>query len=101
MVVHRSRGLRIRRPGLPRCTLRRPTAEHPNPGFRYRLSRLARRSPQTRHQAQPGPGPEPFRENPWILYWFISIKAPMLLDVIDAHITRRLDALLQESRSVR
>ena len=49
----------------------------------------------------PPAGPEAgfLRENPWILYWFISIKAPMLLDVIDAHITRRLDAL--QSRSVR
>src|SRR5262245_9713193 len=44
-------------------------------------------------QPVPPTGPYPARmgENPWILYWFISIKAPMLLDVIDAHITRRLD----------
>ena len=43
----------------------------------------------------PLPGPDPARlgENPWILYWFISIKASMLLDVIDAHITRRINAL--------
>jgi len=32
-------------------------------------------------------------DNPWILYWFISLKTPMLLDVIDLHITRRLEAL--------
>ena len=32
-------------------------------------------------------------DNPWILYWFISVKTPMLLDVIDLHITRRLEAL--------
>lgn len=51
---------------------------------------------------EPGPeppvpptGPDPARlgDNPWILYWFISIKAPMLLDVIDAHITRRLNEM--------
>jgi hypothetical protein len=46
--------------------------------------------------AGPGPsGPDmgSFRENPWILYWFLSIKAPMLLDVIDLHISRRIDSL--------
>jgi hypothetical protein len=32
-------------------------------------------------------------DNPWILYWFVSLKAPLLLDVIDLHITRRLAAL--------
>jgi hypothetical protein len=32
-------------------------------------------------------------ENPWILYWFISVKAPMLLDVIDLHFSRRLESL--------
>lgn len=32
-------------------------------------------------------------DNPWILYWFISLKTPMFLDVIDLHITRRLEAL--------
>jgi hypothetical protein len=45
----------------------------------------------------PGPVPGPVAavlgENPWILYWFLSIKAPMLLDIIDAHITRRINAL--------
>ena len=43
-----------------------------------------------------GPLPGPIAilgENPWILYWFISIKAPMLLDVIDAHVTRRINTL--------
>lgn len=32
-------------------------------------------------------------DNPWILYWFVSLKTPILLDVIDLHITRRLEAL--------
>jgi hypothetical protein len=43
----------------------------------------------------PSPGPDigAFGENPWILYWFLSIKTPMLLDVIDLHITRRLEEL--------
>jgi hypothetical protein len=43
----------------------------------------------------PGPGPEQgtFGENPWILYWFVSLKAPALLNVIDAHFNRRLDEL--------
>ena len=40
-----------------------------------------------------GPDAGMLRENPWILYWFISLKAPMLLDVIDAHLTRRLGEL--------
>lgn len=56
---------------------------------------------------EPGvpPGPEPpagppagpdagaFAENPWILYWFVSLKLPALLDVIDLHITRRLEGM--------
>lgn len=50
------------------------------------------------------PDPEPptgpdgfhiFRENPWILYWFVSIKAPMLLDVVDLHLTRRLEEMMR------
>ena len=40
-----------------------------------------------------GPDSGFMRENPWILYWFLSIKAPALLDVIDAHMTRRLNDL--------
>jgi len=46
----------------------------------------------------PGPIAAVLGENPWILYWFISIKAPMLLDVIDAHITRRINALIGAER---
>ena len=40
-----------------------------------------------------GPDAGFLQENPWILYWFISIKAPFLLDVIDVHMTRRLNEL--------
>ena len=40
-----------------------------------------------------GPDTSFLGENPWILYWFLSLKAPMLLDVLDAHLTRRLDEL--------
>jgi len=29
-------------------------------------------------------------ENPWVLYWFVSLKAPELLSLIDAHFSRRL-----------
>jgi len=36
-----------------------------------------------------------FAENPWILYWFISLKTPMLLEVIDLHISRRLESMRQ------
>lgn len=32
-------------------------------------------------------------ENPWILYWFVSLKAPLLLDVIDAQLERRLEEI--------
>lgn len=45
----------------------------------------------------PSPGPDSFGalgENPWILYWFVSIKAPMLLDMIDLHLTRRLEEMI-------
>jgi hypothetical protein len=42
----------------------------------------------------PGPSPGPdsraLNENPWVLYWFVSLRAPELLSVIDAHFTRRL-----------
>jgi hypothetical protein len=43
----------------------------------------------------PPTGPEAalFGENPWILYWFVSLKAPQLLDVIDAHLSRRMSEL--------
>ena len=50
----------------------------------------------------PDPGPDPgpdggiLRENPWILYWFVSINAPMILDMIDAHFTRRMNDLRQQ-----
>lgn len=49
---------------------------------------------------QPSPGPDviPGRDNPWILYWFVSIRTPMLLDVIDAHLTRRLNELRGPAR---
>ena len=38
----------------------------------------------------PGPDGRVLNENPWVLYWFVSLKAPELLSVIDAHFTRRL-----------
>lgn len=47
----------------------------------------------------PDPGPDPgpdsgvLRDNPWILYWFVSINAPMILEMIDAHFTKRLTDL--------
>jgi len=50
----------------------------------------------------PDPGPDPgpdggiLRENPWILYWFVSINAPLILDMIDAHFTRRMNDLRQQ-----
>lgn len=52
---------------------------------------------------EPGPGPSPgpeagfLADNPWILYWFISLRAPMLLDIIDAHLTRKLEELSAET----
>jgi hypothetical protein len=48
----------------------------------------------------PPVGPEAgfLADNPWILYWFISLRAPMLLDVIDAHLTRRLEELSAGTR---
>jgi hypothetical protein len=47
----------------------------------------------------PLPGPEAgfLADNPWILYWFISLRAPMLLDIIDAHLTRKLEELSAET----
>jgi hypothetical protein len=43
----------------------------------------------------PPTGPEAglLSENPWILYWFVSLKLPMLVDVLDAHLERRLAEL--------
>jgi hypothetical protein len=32
-------------------------------------------------------------DNPWILYWFVSVKLPMLVEVMDAHLERRLSEL--------
>ena len=29
-------------------------------------------------------------DNPWILYWFVCLKAPALVDLLDAHLERRL-----------
>jgi hypothetical protein len=45
-----------------------------------------------------GPDAGFLRENPWILYWFISLRGPLLLDVIDAHLTRRLEELSARER---
>ena len=42
-------------------------------------------------------GIDDLTENPWILYWFVSVKAPLLLDVMDAHLTRRLSELASRS----
>lgn len=38
------------------------------------------------------------RDNPWVLYWFISINAPLILNMIDAHISRRLNDLKMQTR---
>ena len=50
----------------------------------------------------PGPGPADLdtnilRNNPWILYWFVSINTPVILDMIDAHFTRRMNDLKQQN----
>jgi hypothetical protein len=45
-----------------------------------------------------GIDPGLMRENPWILYWFVSIKAPLILDMIDAHFTRRINELTEQNR---
>ncbi len=68
-------------------------------------------SPPDAGPPEPGVPPEPpagpsgpqafdggFAENPWILYWFVSIQAPQLLQVIDLHLTRRLESLQRSSR---
>ena len=36
-------------------------------------------------------------DNPWILYWFVSVKAPLILEMIDAHMTRRMNDLKGQS----
>lgn len=46
----------------------------------------------------PGPtGPDGsiLKNNPWILYWFVSVNTPFILDMIDAHFSRRLNDLKQ------
>ena len=45
----------------------------------------------------PGPGPDGgiMHRNPWILYWFVSLNTPFILDMIDAHFTRRINDLQQ------
>jgi hypothetical protein len=45
-----------------------------------------------------GPDPQVLGDNPWILYWLVSVKAPALLDMLDAHLTRRLGELGFEPR---
>jgi hypothetical protein len=40
-----------------------------------------------------GPAAVSLGDNPWILYWFVSLKLPLLVDVMDAHIERRLSEL--------
>jgi hypothetical protein len=39
----------------------------------------------------PGPASGFLRDNPWILYWFVSVRAPLIIDMIDAHLTRRMN----------
>jgi hypothetical protein len=46
----------------------------------------------------PGPASGVLRDNPWILYWFVSINAPLILDMIDAHLTRRLNELKMQKK---
>jgi hypothetical protein len=45
-----------------------------------------------------GPDASFLHDNPWVLYWFVSLKAPTLLAVIDAHFTRRLRDLATQQR---
>ena len=40
-----------------------------------------------------GPASGFLGENPWILYWFVSLKAPQMLDVIDVHLSRRMSEI--------
>jgi hypothetical protein len=44
----------------------------------------------------PGPDSGILRDNPWILYWFVSINTPLILDMIDAHFTRRMNEYKQQ-----
>jgi hypothetical protein len=44
----------------------------------------------------PGPDSGILRDNPWILYWFVSINTPLILDMIDAHFTRRMNEFKQQ-----
>ena len=44
-----------------------------------------------------GPDAGFMRDNPWILYWFVSIQAPQILDMIDAHLTRRMNDIRGEA----
>ena len=48
-----------------------------------------------------GPDAHGLYENPWILLWFLSIKAPVLLDMIDAQLSRRLDAAWEQANAGR
>jgi hypothetical protein len=52
--------------------------------------------PPTPPPPDPGPDGGILRENPWVLYWFVSINAPLILDMIDAHFTRRMNDLRQQ-----
>lgn len=47
--------------------------------------------------AGPSGGFGELTENPWILYWFLSIRAPMLLDIVDLHIDRRLQEISERA----
>lgn len=50
--------------------------------------------PGTPEPPDPGPsghGAGLLRDNPWILLWFVSLQAPMIIDMIDAHFTRRMN----------
>jgi hypothetical protein len=79
-----------------------PPEPGPRPSPAPAAAFLATESPDG---GPPEPGTPPtgpdagfLADNPWILYWFISLRAPMLLDVIDAHVTRRLEELGAETR---
>ena len=40
-----------------------------------------------------GPGGSGLSANPWILLWFVSLRAPFIVDMIDAQMTRKLNEL--------